>query len=134
MKNARFTASLFLSIGLFATAVIPITISTAQAADYGSIDEWGQSPYRVVQDYHAVYKEKIRKVWSPPRNSKGAYVKVRVSLSPDGLVRSVKIQTLNDELRLSMESAINSAQPYRLPLEKTANRKARGFEATFFVE
>lgn len=133
MKIKPAFASIFLGVMVAAT-----TISTTTSANDGirldMIDEFGKSPYRVAQQFHSEYKRHIYSKWNPPRNAKGAYVKVKMTINKIGAVEKPRIETLNDELRLSMEEAIQMAQPFPLPRSKEAIRLTRSFETTFFVK
>lgn len=100
---------------------------------YSQIDEFNRTPSQVAKQYHAIYKVAIIENWQQPKNSKGAYVRVKLHIKPDGTVKNARIETLTDELRHSMETAIFAAQPYRLP-SSSAARLTTKFEAVFFVK
>lgn len=102
---------------------------------YAQIEEIGQPPLKVVKQYHKVYKAQIYNQWKQPIDSKGAYVRVRMFINPNGLVKAetIKVETLTDELRRSIIDAISTAQPFLLPTDRATASKARKFEGVFFV-
>lgn len=133
MKTLRITA-LLVAMASSSFATYTTTAAPIAKPNTTGIDEWGQSQSAIVKEYHRLFKREISKVWFPPRDAKGAFVKVKFYANNDGSVKNMKIETINDQLRLSMQAAINTAQPFPLPINKDTKRMVRKFEGTFFVQ
>lgn len=124
--------------------LIAITLATAMGCIgtahanyehlYAQIDEYNKTPSQIAKQYHAVYRAAILHHWKQPKGAQGAYVRVRMSIKPDGNVRNARIDTLTDELRLSMQNAIYAAQPYIVPTAPSAARLTMKVDTVFFVK
>lgn len=77
------------------------------------------------------FENKIYHAWDVPPGSSGQKANARITLSYDGEVISVIVQTKNHVVRNTLDAAIRAAAPYPMPSDPDARKQARSFSSTF---
>ena len=77
------------------------------------------------------FENKIYRAWDIPSGSSGQKATARVTLSDNGAVLSVVVNSPNPDMKASVEAAIRAAAPYPMPSDPDARKEARSFTSTF---